>query len=472
MKTITKTALILLLSATFIKAQVNQKWLQLGSGTSKNLTSQPSMAFDKNGNLFLAYIDLSSSPTKATLKKFDGQTWTTLSSQFTPKQASFIKLDLDTAGVPYVAFQEPYPITEQITVMKFNGAGWDTVGTRGFATSNFGNQELSLVINPNNNLPIIAFSEMSGSKASVMGYFGTSWIYINGSSITQGSAKKLALSIKDTSLYLAFSNGAKNDKLSVLYNSTTGWVYSGDTVISAGAVDYVNSKQYKGLTSSYVAVAYKDLTDNKAYIKTKPYTSNTWTTLNNAPLSDGTANYVSLAKKHSNSVNDIIYCGYSDGTSTVNATVKKGSVSLPASTYTLVGKKGFTDTLGIFAAGYYTTLGMDKNDSLYMAVQSFNEYVLFKYRAIPQDLTGISTNNLTNEILIYPNPTEENVTIKRISNSEYSVKLLAIDGKVLSQKKQINTDLFTLDLSEYTQGIYFIEINDRGTITREKIIKK
>lgn len=468
MKTTLITGLLLLLSLTTSKAQTSQKWLKLGSGTPKNLTSQPSMAFDRYGNLFLAYTDQSSSANKATLKKFDGQTWTTLSSQFTPGQAQFVTLALDTGDVPYVAFQEPHPVTKKITVMKFTGTGWDTIGVRGFATADFNNPELSFVIDYNNNM-YVAYRENASGKASISRYFGVAWSNTNSTDITEGNATKLKLSIYGSYGYLAFSNGHRNDKLSVITQTLGGsWVYVGDTTLSTGPVDYINCKRFVGISSGYHVVTYKDLNDGKAYYRTK-LDNAIWS--NSTPFSDGLANYLSLGAKRAGYFDGNFYCGYADGTSSGNATVRKIHVSVPTSSST-VGKQGFTDTLGVFAGAFYATLGMDKYDSLYMAVQSFNEYVVFKYRSLNQNTTGMSEDVLKEKVIsVFPNPSNGDVIVRTNLPGTKHVRVLGIDGRSILEKQEDAYET-ELNISSFSPGLYLVEIEASGKYLRTRLIRE
>ena len=472
MKTITKSTILILLSFGLAQAQINQKWIQLGTGLNKNQTSQPSMAFDRNGNLFLAYTDQSTPQNKATLKKFDGQTWTTISSQFTPGQAQFIKLQLDSADVPYVAFQEPHPVTKKITVMKYNGTGWDTIGARGFATADFNNPELSFSINRSNNMLVIAYRENTTGKASVKLFppSSSAWMQNGNASMTEGDATKLTLSSQGD--YLAFSNGFRGGKLSVIKPGAGGaWVYVGDTVLSVGVPDYINLNRYVNISSGAYGIAYKDLSDNKAYLKVANDNNNIWGNVNNSALSDGAANYVSLAQKRSGLFNGNLYCGYADVTSAGNATVKKSHASV-ANGHTLVGKQGFTDTLGIFASAFYTTLGIDNQDSLYLAAQSINEYVVFKYRSVDLNLTGVTKHTTIAAFSVFPNPSNNVVTISNSEELIQSIKLISLDGKIVYENTSLNEETFSFDVSMYHAGLYFIEVQHDGKISRTKFIKE
>lgn len=81
---------------------------------------------------------------------------------------------------------------------------------------------------------------------------------------------------------------------------------------------------------------------------------------------------------------------------------------------------------------------------------------------------NIYDNNST--VKFYPNPTTGiiNITIPNFDKSTY-VKIISISGKIILQKyiTSINT---SIDLSNYSNGIYFIEITDNKTNIRKKMI--
>jgi uncharacterized Ntn-hydrolase superfamily protein len=71
---------------------------------------------------------------------------------------------------------------------------------------------------------------------------------------------------------------------------------------------------------------------------------------------------------------------------------------------------------------------------------------------------------------IYPNPTNDFVTIKNYDSKNYKLKLLDITGKIILES--IVLDEIKLDISSLSEGIYVITLeNDNHTFTR-KVIKK
>lgn len=463
MKNVKICSLIILLSSMFSKAQMSQKWVALGAGTPKSNTTMPSMVFDRHGNLFLAYTDQANALNKITVKKFDGQTWTVLGgAQFTNNDAFFVDIALDTAGVPCIAFQEVIATTKKLTVMKFNGTSWVVLGINGFATPDV-NPEIDLKIDPLGNMPFVAFREISTGKASVMVYGVSGWAY-QSQNLTPGDATKISIDMSMTGeLNIAFKNGNKGGKLSLMRYISGNWGYLGDTTASTGAVDYVKCWFLKSPGYSPV-VAYKDLGDDKAYMKWFQGPQG-WVSMGGSAVSDGQANYISVAQSE-----EFLFCGFLDGTASANSTVKTLRFTKSSATWTLTGRKGFTDTLGFLGAGYYTTLGVDKYDSLYVCVQSGTEYNVLKYRAFNNNVSATLHENVKSaQLSVFPNPGEGVYNVDITQGSDIAVYNAL--GQVVF-RKNLAKGKNEIDLSQQAKGIYFLELKRNNTINRTKIVKE
>jgi len=75
----------------------------------------------------------------------------------------------------------------------------------------------------------------------------------------------------------------------------------------------------------------------------------------------------------------------------------------------------------------------------------------------------------TNNIKILPNPAVNEINISSTEAAITSVQIADVMGKVLYSEGKINTLNKTIDFSSFTQGVYFVNINNNVT---KKIIKK
>jgi hypothetical protein len=85
--------------------------------------------------------------------------------------------------------------------------------------------------------------------------------------------------------------------------------------------------------------------------------------------------------------------------------------------------------------------------------------------------TGIEDLASDNGILIYPNPASDYVNIKAADGytAGYKIMLYSITGKLQYSRISEDTE-YTLNLSSYPQGIYFIVLQNNEFMIRKKLI--
>lgn len=75
-----------------------------------------------------------------------------------------------------------------------------------------------------------------------------------------------------------------------------------------------------------------------------------------------------------------------------------------------------------------------------------------------EDVLGIEDNAFSKELKIYPNPTNNQFSIASSSNIN-SVKIINLTGQLV---KEINHDLYNIDVSDLSNGLYFIELTSNN----------
>ncbi|WP_196893120.1 T9SS type A sorting domain-containing protein [Aureivirga marina] len=85
---------------------------------------------------------------------------------------------------------------------------------------------------------------------------------------------------------------------------------------------------------------------------------------------------------------------------------------------------------------------------------------------------GIENHKFLEDIKIYPNPAKDKINIQWNENSNVSIRLFDQQGRIIKYIKDtpINQAL-EIDLSNYTNGIYFVRINSDKGVRTEKIVK-
>jgi hypothetical protein len=87
--------------------------------------------------------------------------------------------------------------------------------------------------------------------------------------------------------------------------------------------------------------------------------------------------------------------------------------------------------------------------------------------------TGISYDLQTiANVLMYPNPVENALFVKIPLLKKFSCNVFDINGKLILERKNENSEIFEIDLSPLKNGIYFMQIHTDQAIINTKFIKK
>ncbi|GAB4156862.1 MAG: hypothetical protein Tsb0033_07980 [Winogradskyella sp.] len=78
-----------------------------------------------------------------------------------------------------------------------------------------------------------------------------------------------------------------------------------------------------------------------------------------------------------------------------------------------------------------------------------------------------------NDLQMYPNPTKDQVTLKWDKPEDVSIRVYDTQGKIVFYGKQVSLiNQFSINVSSFNPGIYFVKVNsDKGEITKKLILK-
>ena len=83
--------------------------------------------------------------------------------------------------------------------------------------------------------------------------------------------------------------------------------------------------------------------------------------------------------------------------------------------------------------------------------------------------TGVENEYFSN-IEVYPNPTTNLLTIENASPNT-QISIFDISGRLVHENVSNGTTI-TLDTSEWSEGIYLVQMTNNRRIIRKKIVKK
>lgn len=85
---------------------------------------------------------------------------------------------------------------------------------------------------------------------------------------------------------------------------------------------------------------------------------------------------------------------------------------------------------------------------------------------------SIIENNLNNDISIYPNPTSDLLNISLENNIDlFSVRLFDIKNQTILEKNDLSGSKHSINISELSNGIYFLELKSQERTAKIKFIK-
>ncbi|MDD5593800.1 MAG: hypothetical protein PHG97_03555 [Candidatus Margulisbacteria bacterium] len=276
----------------------------------------------------------------------------------------------DSAGTPYIAFSDGLP-DQKPAVMKFSGGSWSDLGSRGFGLttgSDYTSGSLSLTVS--NNVPFVAFkttaqllaakfsseawtslgspswtqaasfpsifANTSGqyigyqltatTQANIKTFIDPSWGVVGTPNFSDGDARYMSLYVNGTTPYLAFSDFAHSQRISVIKYNGIDWSYLGSTGgVSTDSVAWPSLFVDSG-------TAYVALLNSAETVSVMKFNGTNWTLVGSAAASAGQAGFPSLYI-----YNGTPYVAFADAAASNEATVMKYTGS-----WEVVGAAGFS----------------------------------------------------------------------------------------------------------------------------------
>ncbi len=88
---------------------------------------------------------------------------------------------------------------------------------------------------------------------------------------------------------------------------------------------------------------------------------------------------------------------------------------------------------------------------------------------VRSNLLNVSDFDAETNFAIYPNPASDQLTIETKGDPISEILILDVVGKLLYSEENLNSTLKNIDITSFSEGIYFVNVNNRIT---KKIIKK
>ncbi len=424
-------------------------WDSVGNKQFANVNGAPAMGFDTTGAPYIAFSD-PANINRATVMKFTGNTWTTISPFGGLSTLGVSGLDIEIDSLQNILFLKYHDMALGAMVKKYDGLSWSSVGNIGQANSYADDMYI-------NQAGVSYLSMRRGDSAWVMKYNGSNWITVTNSIKGVSSAPSLSLS-QDTLPILGYYLTNYGNKPVVSVYSDSGWVKKGTYgFVSQGVPKYSNSSSsilpnHILTTVTSNNIPYVILSDNahNGKLSLMKYINGSWIYEGTPGFTDTTSYPIQL-KKGKNDTLFLMYAqtgvsgykiAYFDGSNWVDINSGLTNATYPATTAFAL------DTAGIPYVIY--------PDPTNFNIATLKKLVYGTWTvagSVPCTTAVQMKINKQNEVHVLYNSTVNNATVSNLVKLS-SNNWIALAQSSLSGTFEIAPDgsvyLSTLDLKSYT----------------------
>lgn len=315
------------------------RWTLVGqAGFSPGNANDLRLALNAAGTPHLAFIQPTNGG-RAEVWRFDGSSWVPLGGPVagSPRPEVFEVALAFAAGAPVLAVTEINGFN--LTVVKYTGSSWSVLGRTGLTPAQDTATQVDLATTPAGAtyISFLSYVQPAGLKASVMKYTGGStgsgWSYVGAPTFTPGDASVLSMAVSAAGVpFVAFK---ENRKISVMKFAGNAWGL-------VGGAGFATSDGYQlslALSAGGVAhVAFGDA-DQGSKLTVMKFTGGAgsgWSSVGSAGFTPGEAVNIRLALAGASATP---YVCFADLKSGGKANVMRNT----GSGWTYVGKPNFSE---------------------------------------------------------------------------------------------------------------------------------
>jgi len=429
------------------------------------------MVLDRHDTLYIAYTDMSESPGKVRIKKFNGSSWVNVGDPVLATSgpgagsAMDIYLAFDIFNVPYVSYSHTYMGPPRISVEKFNGTSWELVGPVQFSSGTFETSLFSSLALPKS-APYVAYQHGGlGMKATVKKYNATTlnWENVGAPGVSDDVAAYTSIALDGNgNVYVAFFDQAHGNMNTVKKFITC----------TAPVIQTVTTQNTPVCQDSAALTVTGTLNDASSW---------QWFSgsCNNGTLvGSGTTIHVKPNATTSYYVKGLGGCV---GTGGCNEVVVDVAVSKPTIT---LANNVFTSSAATGNQWYRNnTIISGATNQTYTATQQGYYYTKvtsgdcsIASDSVQYQPTGINTVSSQAGINVYPVPVSDYLHInfedaRLFHQNNWQVRITDKLGReVLNEPIRKTTS--NIDMKQQASGVYFVTLSNNATRVVYKVVKK
>jgi hypothetical protein len=387
------------------------------------------------------------------VRKFENDSWQYVGNMLYV-DTIFISASMafDSNNIPYLAYKD-FSNSSVIMVKKLENGIWQNVGT-GAVSSNWSGG--CVLVFDNNDVPYLFYAEGSDSgKATVKKFENDSWQVVGQTGFSTGQISSISMVIDDNNVpYVAYSDEGNVNSIYVKKFENSNWSAVGDEA-GIPIVPYLNQNALFIGSNNTPYIAYKLYVASPPYVSEivfKKYINNEWQQAGELILEvQGVGVSFGL-------YNDIPYMAYTNDENENNTVIRFENDNWQA-----VGEEGFSE--GMAAA----RLTINNNGIPYVAFINYTNG--YRITVMKYDSTMSVDTHTHSNILLYPNPANDVVTIDNIPDNSI-INIYDITGKLVYTSQ---TDTQTvINIADFANGIYLVQLvsNNQQQTVKKLVINR
>lgn len=459
-------------------SQISQ-WEKLGA-IGDIMAYDGSIVVDQNGIVYIVYALMGDQQTDyddmIQVKKFENGQWSDVGNF--GRAGGVPKLAMGNDNVLYLSFKD-YGENNRYFVYRFINNDWERLGGE---VSGGTWAKLAL---DNNNTPYVSWVDTyAGNILYVSKLVGEVWVKVGGEAISSEGCyyyQDLAID-NDGNVYVAYCGYPSNLLTTYKYNGST-WESIGSELTSTlpiKGIDVALDNQQ----NFYVSFADMNMENRMTTVR---YNGEEWAFVGQRAYSDPGDSYMTMTMldnnpcviytdvTNGNKASAMFYMPYDflfpprnlavevvDNKDIVLTWDAPETMEMTPSSYNIYRNDS---KIGNTAQFSYTDEDLNPGIYRYTITAVYEDGESAPAGPISAEITVSITENNEVAFVLYPNPTENHITIESVKNAV--VKIYSVAGQMIS-KQNIVEGINTIDVSDLNSGIYFVDVN--GTMV--KIMKK
>jgi hypothetical protein len=452
--------LIFLVAAVILTQAINsQTWNYLGNPKFA-LGADPDITV-YNGTVYVAFRD-NANGQQCTVMKYDGTDWVTVGNAgFSVDEINIPSIEINSLGEIFVAYKD-YNKFNRPTIMKYDGTNWNVLGYAGFGGATADYIDLTL----KNDTPVVAFQK-NADGVVVMKYNGPYFGYVGNTSahqlnISSGRANYIDIEVNNNNeLLVAHRNILAFTQFATVRKwDGADWGDEANPNFSTGDIAFTTLAIDKATNTPYIAYKDQSSANNGALVVMKSDGSS-WLPVGN-PMDTVSGTVDDMEIRFFNGQPYVAFLEYSN--TSYNASV----ITYNGTKWEYVGNSKFNAN-----ADKLKMVIDEANGKMYVVFMegggNWGTSVMTYDLGAPSTTNIIENQKIASNINIYPNPSNG---VFEFSSNENIEKIVVYNelGMVVLNQNPKNSKV-AIDLTSFSNGIYFVQTTIAGKIYNHKLIK-